>query len=111
MREEQINVSSEEYGPEFAGVYKVRALTWKHAREILRRAVKAKDEALYLEELIIASVNFPGELSNNTQLDNLPAGLVRRLMDTTLKLNDVSKSETAFLSNSATQAVASSPRK
>ena len=110
MKEVELTCYPDEYGQEYQGIYKVRSLAWKYAREILRKSVKSKDEAGYVEDLILASVTGPVELKSREQLETLPAGLVRRLMDLTLQLNDVGKAETAFLSSSATPAAASSQK-
>lgn len=110
MKDIELTVNPDEYGREYEGVYKVRSLAWKYSREILRRSVKSKDETGYVEDLIIASVTGPVELKTREQLEALPAGLVRRLMDMTLQLNDVSKAETAFLSSSATPAAPASQK-
>ena len=106
MKEVEFSCYADEYGEEYAGVYKIRVLAWKHARELLRRSIKNKDSTGYVEDLILASVSSPisVEMKTHEQLEALPAGLVRRLMDETLKLNDVSNVETAFLSSSATPA-------
>ncbi len=100
MKETDLQFVASEYGAEYAGVYKVRALAWKHARELLRRSIKNKDTTGYVEDLILASVTPPAsvEMKTRQQLEELPSGLVRRLMDETLRLNDVSNVETAFLS-------------
>lgn len=84
-----------EYGDEYAGVYRVRILSWKEGRELIRKAIKAKDPTGYIEELVVASVTGPkGKLE---ALDTFPSGLVRRLMDETLKLNDINRPESTFL--------------
>src|SRR2546425_7554926 len=106
MKDLDLSIHADEYGEEYEGLYKVRCLAWKYARGILRKSVKTKDEAGYVEDLILASTTGPVELKTQEQLEALPAGLVRRLMDLTLQLNDVGKAETAFLSNSATPAAA-----
>jgi len=112
VKETELQVHVEDYGAEYTGVYKVRLLTWKYSRELLRRSIRNKDTTGYVEELILASVTPPADVEMKTreQLECLPAGLVRRLMDETLKLNDVSNEETAFLSSSATPAAASSQK-
>ena len=95
MKDAELQVGAE-YGSEYSGVYRVRVLAWKEARELVRKAVKAKDPTEYIEELVAASVTGPLELSRE-KLQDLPAGLVRRLMDEALRLNDVSRQESAFL--------------
>jgi len=104
VKEVEFTCYPDEYGQEYQGVYRVRSLAWKYAREVLRKSVKSKDEAGYVEDLILASVTGPVEMNTREQLETLPAGLVRRLMDLTLQLNDVGKVETTFLSSSATPA-------
>ncbi len=86
----------EEYGKQYAGTYDVRVLSWKEGRELIRSALKNKDPTAYIEELVLASVKGPIELSHDRLLE-LPSGLVRRLMDETLRLNDISRQESSFL--------------
>ncbi len=85
-----------EYGTEYEGTYKVKILTWKEGRELIRKALKSKDMTQYVEDLIKASVTGPADLN---KLDDLPTGLVRRLMDEALRLNDISRAESTFLSS------------
>ena len=87
-----------EYGEEYQGTYHVKVLSWKDARELVRRAMKGKDPTGYVEDLVAASVTGPVAISKES-LENLPAGLVRRLMDEALRLNDISKAESTFLSS------------
>ncbi len=88
-----------EYGEQYQGSYRVEVLSWKQGRELIRKAMKSKDPTSYIEDLILACVSGPVELKNREQLEALPTGLVRRLMDEALRLNDVSKAESAFLSS------------
>jgi len=94
--ETTINVSPEDYGAEYAGSYKIRALSWKEGQEMIRKATKSKDPLEYIQDLISASVTGPVPLTIEKQGD-VPLGLMRRLTDMTLKLNDLSRHETSFL--------------
>ncbi len=85
-----------EYGNEYQGTYRVRSLAWKEARELIRKAMKGKDPTEYIEELVAVCVTGPVEVSRE-KLAELPAGLVRRLMDEALRLNDISRQESSFL--------------
>jgi len=91
-------VVGSEYGGEYQGTYHVKMLSWKEARELVRKAMKTKDPTSYVEDLVEASVTGPVKVTGGS-LENLPAGLVRRLMDEALRLNDISKAESTFLSS------------
>ena len=91
-------IGKAEFGEKFAGNYEIRVISWREGRELLRKAIKAKDPTDYIEELVAATVTGPDNIpiSREKQLD-LPSGLMRRLMDETLRLNDISRPEAAFL--------------
>ena len=94
-----IVIVKEDYGEKFAGNYQVKVITWREARELLRRAMKSKDPTEYIEDLVAASVTGPDNAPlTKEKLAELPSGLMRRLMDETLRLNDISRQESAFLS-------------
>ncbi|HZY93792.1 MAG TPA: hypothetical protein VFE98_02900 [Candidatus Bathyarchaeia archaeon] len=95
----KLEINKEEYGEQYAGIYVVSTISWKLGRELLRKAIKAKDPTEYIEDLVLASVSTSplGTLSKEKMAD-LPHGLMRKLMEETMKLNDVSRSESAFLS-------------
>jgi hypothetical protein len=97
MRDSNLTIGSE-YGDEYRGTYHVKVLSWKEARELVRNAMKTKDPTSYVEDLVEASVTGPVKVTRES-LENLPAGLVRRLMDEALRLNDISKAESTFLSS------------
>ena len=93
-----VSIKREDYGDPYAGDYEVRIISWKEARELLRKAMKSKDPTEYIEDLVAASVTGPGNVPlSKEKLAELPSGLMRRLMDETLRLNDISRSESAFL--------------
>ncbi len=91
-------VKPEEYGQEYAGNYQVKVISWKEGRELLRKAIRAKDPTDYIEELVAATCSGPDNslISREKQL-TLPSGLMRRLMDETLRVNDISRPEALFL--------------
>ena len=94
-------VQAEDYGPEWAGEYSIRMINWREGRELLRKTIKSKDPTDYIEELILATCIDPeGKSVNKAILEGMPSGLVRRLMDETLKLNDISRQEANFLQTS-----------
>ena len=79
-------------------IYSIRRLSWAEGRDLLRKAIKSKDPMEYIEELIIASVaRSDGTPLNKEILGKLPSSDVRRLMDETLRLNDISRPEANFL--------------
>ena len=88
----------EEYGEKYVGNYQIRIISWKEGREILRKAAKSKDLTDYVEEMVAATVTGPDNapVTREKQLD-LPNGLIRRLQDETLRLNDISRPEANFL--------------
>ncbi len=93
-----IVVLKEEYGEKYAGNYQVRIINWKEGRELLRKAVKSKDPTEYIEDLVAATVTGPDNAPlSKEKLGELPNGLIRRLMDETMRVNDISRQESAFL--------------
>lgn len=94
----QIIVQETEYGPEYAGTYQVRKLSWAEGRELLRKLATSKDTVGYIEDLMVAAISGPVKLEKE-KLHELPMQLIRRLQDAALANNETSKAESAFLSN------------
>ncbi len=85
-----------EYGEKFQGTYKVRPVSWKELRELVRTVGKTNDKLQYAEDLLILSVTGPVPITKET-IGDMPAGLLMRLIEEASRLNDVGRQEAGFL--------------
>ena len=99
----KLEIKKEEYGPDHAGSYDIRALTTREADEALRKVVSnSKDKIGYVNALMTASITGPHGPMTLKTIPELPYQLYRRLMDKVLESNETGEEEANFSQNSPT---------